>query len=120
MVTTLCSSSAVVLKAGANAGDIPNVGDVGYTQLINQAEAVICMNGMTNWIDTYATLNSDVKQILEEVTSNIAAQYVIMYDMSGFTTRYEAETMLDVLNNGVLRGMALLREAKRKDFINGA
>ena len=115
MVTTLCASSAMILKAGANATTA--LVEANYTQLINQAEATVCTLSRVDWVAAYAGLSANYKTILEEVTSNLAAQYMIQYDMSGFTSRYEAETMLDVLNNGVNRGMSLLKPAVQKDFV---
>lgn len=46
--------------------------------------------------------------------------YVIQYDMSGFSTREEAETMLDVLRDSAQRGLGILKDKKQADFINGA
>ena len=115
MATTLCASGAIVLKAGANATSA--LSEAQYVQLINQAEAVVCVLSRVDWVANYSTLGANYKIILEEVTSNLAAQYMIEYDMSGFTTRYEAETMLDVLNNGINRGLSLLKPAVQKDFL---
>ena len=44
----------------------------------------------------------------------------INYDMGNYNSRAEAETMLDVLDNNIQRGLSLLRDQKRKTFINGA
>ena len=118
MATTLCTSGATVLKAGTNAATLPT--DADYTSIINQAEGVICAVSRYNWIDNYAALNADVKYILEEIASNLSAIYVITYDMSGFTTRIEAEDMINVLRDGALRGLSIIRDQKVKDFINGA
>ena len=70
--------------------------------------------------DAYAALNVDVKGILKEVASDIAAIYVIQYDMSGFTSRIEAEDMINILRDAALRGLSILRDKKVQDFINGA
>lgn len=117
MTTTLCASAAVVLKAGANA---PTITDAQYTQLINQAEATIATVTRKDWVSTYSTMSSGAKLILEEACSNMAAQYAISYDMSGYTNRAEAETMLDVLNNGVNRALSVLRDLKQQTFIDKA
>ena len=120
MTETLTSSAAVKWKAGANANATITADAGQMTALINQAEGVISTNSRVDWVDGYAGLSANYKLILDEVASNLAAMYVIQYDMSGFTSRYEAETMLDVLNNGVNRGMSLLRPQPQKDFVNGA
>ena len=46
-------------------------------------------------------------------------QYVIQYDFSGFTSRTEAEDMINVLRDAALRGMSILRDKKAQDFANG-
>ena len=70
-----------------------------------------------NFSDNYSSLNTDTKQILKEVASNLAAIYCIQYDMSGFTSRVEAEDMINILRDGALRGLSILRDKKTQEFI---
>lgn len=114
MVTTLCSSGAVVLKAGANAAQLT---ETQYTQLINQAEAYINTKTRINWNDIYTTLSGAVALILEDAASSHAAMGVINYDMSGFTSRSEAQTMLDVNYTRVTDAIAELKEKYASDYI---
>ena len=117
MTETLCDSGAVKLKAGANVNSTILANATGITQFINQAESTISTITLKDWVAIYSTLTTETKKILEEVSSNLAAQYMIMYDMSGFTSRFEAETMLDVLNNGINRGLSVLRDDNQKTFL---
>ena len=80
------------------------------------------INSLTryNWSDAFAGLNADVASILTEVGASMCAMIVIQSDMSGFTSRQEAETMLDVLNNNINRGMSVLKGMKNQTFILGA
>ena len=73
-----------------------------------------------NWSDAYGGLNADVKDILKGITSNLCAIYVIQWDMAGFTSRVEAEDMINILRDAALRDMSILRDMKTRDFINGA
>ena len=73
-----------------------------------------------NFSDNYATLNVDVKGLLSQAASNLAAIYVIQYDMSGYTSRVEAEDMINILRDAALRNLAVLRDQKVVTFINGA
>ena len=114
MVVTLCTSGAVVLKAGVNANEIL---DTEYTQLINQAEGVIATVSRVDWVAVYSTLDINIKLILEEAASNLAGMYAIQRDMSGYTSRAEAQTMLDVLRDTVMRGFAILKEQDNKNWI---
>ena len=92
-----------------------------YTNnFITQAESLINVTCRYNFSDNYSTLNVDVKGILKEIASNLAAIYVIQYDMSGYPSRVHAEDMINVLRDGALRGLAILRDKKAQDFTNGA
>jgi len=114
-----CTNAEVLRKAGANASATSSA--VAYTDdYITQAESLINTLCQFNWSDVYAALDVDVKGILKEAASNKAAMYVIIYNMSNFTSRYEAETMLDVLKDGFNQALSLLKDIKKRDFINGA
>ena len=113
------TTAEVVRKAGANASAVAVV-EAYVNDFIAQAESTINSICRYNFSDNYATLNADTRNILKEAASNIAAMYIINYDMSGFTSRVEAETMLDVLRDGALRATSLLRDKKVQDFINGS
>ena len=113
------TTAEVQRKAGANASATSNV-EAYINDFMTQAESEINVMTRFNWSDAYAGLNADVKGILKEVASNLAAIYVIQFDMSGFTTRTEAEDMINVLRDAALRGMSILRDKKAQDFANGA
>ena len=113
------TTAEVSRKAGANASSTANV-EAYINDFMTQAESKINTLSQYNWSDAYSGLNADVKGILKEAASNLAAMYVIQYDMSGFSSRYEAETMLDVLYDGFLQAISLLRDIKKRDFMNGA
>lgn len=114
-----CTTAEVQRKAGANASATSKA--EAYTNdFVTQAESEINTLTRYNWSDAYAGLNADVKGILKQAASNLAAIYVIQYDMSGFTTRTEAEDMINILRDGYLRCISILRDKKQQDFINGA
>ena len=106
-------------KAGANASGTSNV-EAYINDFMTQAESFINVATTYNWSDAYSGLNADVKGILKEIASNLAAMYVIQFDMSGFTSRAEAETMLDVLREGALRGLSIIRNKNPQEFMINA
>ena len=77
------------------------------------------INAMTrfNWSDAFSGLNVDVKGILTETGAAWCAMNVIKDDMSGFTSRFEAETMLDVLRDFVTTNISILRDIKTKTLM---
>jgi hypothetical protein len=113
-----CTTAEVERKAGAKCSAVSKA--EAYTNdYVSQAESLINSVTRFNWSDAYSTLNADTKGILKEVASDLAAIYVIQYDMSGFS-RIEAEDMINILRDAALRGLAILRDKKVKEFIDKA
>ena len=121
VTTTFCMSGAAIIKAGVKnvSTALPSVGtDYSVDLWITQAESLINVMTRYNWTDVYtATLNDDVKKILEGVASDLAAIQIILYDMSAYTSRIEAEDMINVLRDNALRGLAILRDKKNQSFL---
>ena len=113
------TTEEVQRKAGANASTTSNV-EAYINDFMTQAESQINAETSYNWSDAYAGLNADTKAILKLAASNLAAMYVIQYDMSGFTSREEAETMLDVLYDGYRNAIKTLRDKAQAQFVQDA
>lgn len=112
------TTAEVQYKAGANASATSNV-ETYINSFMAQAESYINTACRFNFSDVYSTLDVDVKAILKECASSLAAMYVIQYDMSGFTSLAEAQTMLDVLYQRVQDCIKILKEKPEQTFING-
>ena len=67
--------------------------------------------------DSTTTIHASVRGILVETASALCAIKVIQWDMSGFTSRAEAEDMISVLRDIALTNMSLLRDKKQQKFI---
>ncbi len=80
-------------------------------------EALINVVTRYNWSDNYAGLDADFQGMLREASSNLCAIYVIQWDMSGFTSRIEAEDMINILRDAALRALSLLRDKKVQEFM---
>lgn len=115
------TTAEVQYKAGANASSTYNA-ELYINSFIAQAESRINTESGWNWSDRYASLNVDVRKILTEAASNLAATYVIQADMSGFTSLGEAQTQLDVLRVNYQDCVILLRKIAhdKVTFVNGA
>ena len=113
------TTAEVERKAGANASATSKA-EAYVNDYMTQAESLINAVCRFNFSDAYSGLNTDVKGLLKEVSSNIAAIYVIQYDMSGYTSRVEAEDMVNILRDAALRGLSILRDKKQQNFINAA
>ena len=114
----MTTEAEIQQKAGANVKVAFNT--TMMTAAGIRAESTVNVMCRYNFSDNYATLNADVRGILNDVVSSLVAIEAICYDMSDYTTRTEAEDMINVLRDGALRGLSILRDQKQKDFINGA
>lgn len=102
-----------------------NVDTTGWTEAnINQwcAESESYINCICryNFSDAYAGLNADIKKILTEASSNIVAIYGIQYNMAGFTSRVEAEDMINILWARFNQCIKILSDQKSVTFMKGA
>lgn len=124
MVNTIfCTSGAALAKAGRNVSDSLSGGkvfdgtDFIVDVWIKESESNINAVTRYNWSDNYATLNTDVKYLLQETAAASTAQKCIAYDPSGYTGRAEALLMLNVLDGVIGRNIKLLQEQNVKTFI---
>ena len=92
--------------------------DVMKTAATLQAESTVNVVTRHNFTDAVtAGLNADVKGILSDVVSSLVAIEGIAYDTDGYRSRIEAEDKINVLRDGALRGMSILRDKKQQDFM---
>ena len=117
-MTQYTASGLVAFKAGANHDN--TMPENSWISFISGAEAVINNATRKNWNKTYANLTEEVKFILTDTASSLAGMNAIAFDMSGFTSRGEAESMIVVLRDGAMRNIQFLRDIKTQTFIDGA
>ena len=120
MSFTFCTSSAIIVKAGANASSTAIASAAILETFSDSAESTINVATRKNWNTAFATLDVDVKSILEETAASLAGSNIITYDMSGYTSRGEAESMITVLRDNYMRNIQLLKEIKRQTFMENA
>ena len=120
MSFNMTTSGAILYKAGANVNSTAAASSAIIASFCDQAESVVNVNSNYNWSDAYSGLNDDVKGVLNDAVTSLAATYLINYDMSGYTSRSEAQGMVDILLNSFNRDMATLKEQVKKDFVSGA
>jgi hypothetical protein len=114
-----CTTAEVGYKAGANASTT-SIAEAYTNSYVAQAESRINSDTLYNWSDKYGTLNADVKNILKEAASNLAATYAITYDMGGFNSRAEAQAMIDVLLYNYGECIKILQKEANRTFVQEA
>ena len=127
-MATLTQSGSCLLKAGANVStDLSGAGNTTlglnaekmWDVWIKEAEGLMSSISREDWVDKFATLGTNQKEVLSDICASIAAMKGISYDMSGYTAKREAETMLDVQRDNMSRGMKLIKEDNVKKFLEG-
>lgn len=100
MVATMCTSLAVLRKAGENVDSSGSSSGALIEQFINAAEGQIVAKTKLSLISNFSLLTvSGAKYILEDCSSSLAAIALINYNMGSYNSQAEAQTMLDVNNN---------------------
>ena len=94
----LTTSGLVLIKAGKKV-DIAfrNVsGQDQLVQIISGAEAFYSNLARYDFVQNYGSLNTRTRAVLDEGVSSRAAIQLIAYDMSQYTSRVEAESMINL------------------------
>jgi hypothetical protein len=113
---TLCIREDVLKKAGAGAGATSSA--EAYTNVyIKKVEGFISVNARYDLVTNYTKVSEIGKEFLRDLASSWAAIYVIQYNMSGFFSRVEYQTMLEVLWGFVTEGVNLIRNDMFRKFI---
>ena len=84
MSFTLCTSGAIVVKAGANVSTTASTSGAILEQYSNEAEGRLCAETRYDWIANYSRIKANFKPILDDATSAYAAALLIAYDQDGY------------------------------------
>ena len=106
------------LRAGTNSSATTQAAGW-YDTIIIDVEATINCATRYDWskVDAATTLNASIRGILVDTSACLAAIQGITFDMSGFTSRGEAESMITVLRDTALRNIQFLRDIKVQTFM---
>lgn len=113
---TLCNNADVLKKAGLNA-NLSGASEIYTNVYIKEAEGFICASARYDFVTNYSGCSVIGREFLRDVASSLSALKVINYDMGGYTSRTESQTMLDINYSAVVEGINLLRDDKYRDFI---
>jgi hypothetical protein len=110
MSFNLCSSFAIIRKAGASANATAVASGALIAEYCDQAEAELFTATGYDWVTNYASINTNAKQYLAKIVAAKAAIEVINYDMGKYTKTLEATKMLDVLYDIAAQGIKTLQD----------
>lgn len=114
----LCTYNEYLRKVGVNASEEAKEIDLAR-DICKQAECTLNARTKVNWSAIYEDINDDLKEVLNRVVSNIAAMEGINYDMSGFSSRLEAVSMIDYLRWGTEKIINELKKVDIQKFLKG-
>ncbi len=120
MVGTFAVSQAVLDKAGKNVSNDLKTGwsiSSEFEKWIEEAEAIVSTISRFDYVASSGSLQTNIKPIITDAVGNLTAIQAIKYDMSGYTTTGEAESMVTILRDGALRDLSILREQKGVKFV---
>lgn len=111
----------ILLRVGTNASATVK-GAGWFDTIILDVEALINCVTRFDWstADSTTAFNATVRGILIDTGACLAAIEGITWDMSGYTSRVEAEDMINVLRDRALFNLSLLRDKKVQDFVVNA
>lgn len=102
--------------AGANVSASADV-EASHNQLAAEAEAFLCSLVKYDIVSNWDNLNSTYKEIFSEYAARYGAIGLITYDMSSYTSRIEAEDMINT-NWARLRAIRkILEDSDKQDFL---
>jgi hypothetical protein len=113
----LCTSGQAIAKAGANA-NVNIIGLSGVTiigKFYDEAAASVNTISRRDWLALSGATTANFKAVIADLISDIVAMKIINYDMSGYTSRLEAQTMLDVIRDNVMRNIDSIKDDKNKE-----
>ena len=111
MTWTLCTSEAIIYKAGNNASSEAISSGSIMADFYDEAEGVVVAETRRDWVGGYSSVASGAKFALADAVSDLAAMKVINYDPNEWTLA-TAQTKLDVLRDNATRNINTLKDFK--------
>jgi len=96
VATSVLSTDAEMLAMAGENVDATGFSDANKTAWGIQAEGFLCCLTNYDLVTNVATLNSYFEEMLSEYVARYVGMQAIIYNMAGFTSRIEAEDMVNV------------------------
>lgn len=112
MAFTLCTSGAATIKAGTNVSTTILQDATALDKFSDSAEGRIVAETRRDWVDSFASVDTGTKGLLDDVCSSLIALQMIQFDLGSYNSQREAETLLDVQDSTAQRGLKILRDFK--------
>ncbi len=119
MAFVIVSAAQIAVFAGEL---VDATGNTAANQELLELMAISQLSGWSryNWADNYAARNEDVKNVIDEYLARFIAVALIAYNMAGYTTRIEAEDMINVHLFRMKQIEEMARDQKWVTYAQGA
>ena len=114
MSFTLCSSGAIAQEAGAKASSTALASYAILADFSDKAEGYLCGRTRYDWVANYASVSANFKPLLADACACIAANKLIKYDMSGYTSGTEATRIVNMNYDTAEQAIKVLSDSKLK------
>lgn len=114
MVWELCTSEAIIRKAGKYADSTAIASSALLEDYYTKAAGVVCMKCRKNWVSSAPP--SVIADAVASAVSDMAAMNLIIYSTSGYSQIAEAQTQLNVLKDSFDNTIKDLREKHNQEF----
>lgn len=115
MSFNLTTSGACIAKAGLNYN--PAVSGAILAKFCDDSEATLCAITRRDWVALSGATKTNFAGCLSNAVSSDVGNMIINSDMSGFTSRMEAQTMLDLNRDIYMRCLDVLKDDKNKEVM---
>ena len=122
MASIFATTAEVARKAGDNVSTT-SIAVAYVDDYMTQVESFINVETGYNWSDAYAALDVDVKGILKEASSNLAAIYALNFKptgQDGAMSRIEYEDRVNILFARFVQCMDILTDIGTQKFMTEA
>lgn len=113
MSWTLSLSGSAILKAGVHANADIISGATNIDSFSTEAEGFICAQLHTDVVAN-TPADAEIVNAIADIHSSKVAMSIVAYDMGGYTDRREAETIIDVNDDIVSKGLAKLKDKENQ------
>ena len=110
MAWTFCTSGAAIAKAGNSVSSTIKASGATLAEWSEQVEHSINQETKYDWTTNYASVGSNFVEALSEIASSLIGNKLIGWDMSGYTSRFEAITMININHDIAQSGIKVLKD----------
>ena len=113
MAWTLCTSGAAIAKAGVNVNSTIAASGATLAEWSDEVEGSICAITRKDWITAFSGLGAS-KNILSDLASDMIATKIVNYAIPDYSSRAEAQTILNVLDRNSTRNIEVIKDQNNK------